>query len=311
MQISIVTPVYNAATFVTRAVESALLQPETAEILLIEDNSPDNSLEVCQALAKKYNKVKLLRHPGGVNLGAGASRNLGMQNASCDFIGFVDADNFYLPNRFSKTQEVFNSNPDCEGVYETIGNSIEDEVGLKRWIDSKRIPNKLTGLTSPVESEKLGEALITGRLGSLTLDGLVIKKAVLQKSGYMAEHLRLHQDTDFIIRVALTSKLLPADLSYPVALRGVHNHNRLSTPRSLGEEYRNKMKYWKSLLNWVKDNSDNRIKNLILDSIVSYTKSHKLINNFPSDFFPARLIWGVRLSRLILYPDVIRELVER
>jgi glycosyltransferase involved in cell wall biosynthesis len=81
MQVSVITPVYNAASFVTQAVESALQQPETAEVLIIEDGSPDNSLEVCQELAKKYEKVKLLRHPNGENRGAGASRNLGMRNA--------------------------------------------------------------------------------------------------------------------------------------------------------------------------------------------------------------------------------------
>jgi len=146
IQISVVTPVYNAAEFVTRAVESALAQPETAEVLLIEDGSPDNALAICQGLAAKYEKVKLLRHPNGENRGAGASRNLGMKNASSDYIGFVDADNFYLPGRFKKAAEVFTSDPDCEGVYETIGNYVEDDAGLIRWVNAKREPDKLTGL---------------------------------------------------------------------------------------------------------------------------------------------------------------------
>ena len=67
LQISVIIPVYNAAKYITQAVESALSQPETAEVLLIEDGSPDNSLEVCQDLEKKYSKVKLLRHPDGEN----------------------------------------------------------------------------------------------------------------------------------------------------------------------------------------------------------------------------------------------------
>ena len=104
-RVSVVTPVYNAAEFVTRAVESALAQPETGEVLLIEDNSPDNSLRVCRELAEKHEKVRVLRHPDGGNHGAGASRNLGMQNARFDYIGFVDADNFDLLNRFAKTKE--------------------------------------------------------------------------------------------------------------------------------------------------------------------------------------------------------------
>ena len=96
-RISVIIPVYNAADFVANAVQSALDQPETVEVLLIEDGAPDNSLEVCQALTEQYETVRLYRHSGGVNLGAGASRNLGMQNSTEDFIAFLDADDFWLP----------------------------------------------------------------------------------------------------------------------------------------------------------------------------------------------------------------------
>ena len=51
MLISVVIPVYKAEAYVQEAVQSALSQPETGEVLLVEDNSPDGSLEVCKALA--------------------------------------------------------------------------------------------------------------------------------------------------------------------------------------------------------------------------------------------------------------------
>ena len=68
MNISVIIPVYNAAKFVEEAVESALAQPETSEVILVEDGSPDNSFEVCRALTEKYPKVTLMQHPGGVRL---------------------------------------------------------------------------------------------------------------------------------------------------------------------------------------------------------------------------------------------------
>ena len=58
--ISVIIPVYNAAPFVGKAVESALIQPEVGEVLLIEDGSKDNSLEICKRLAEEYDKVKVL-----------------------------------------------------------------------------------------------------------------------------------------------------------------------------------------------------------------------------------------------------------
>lgn len=309
--VSVITPVYNAAEFVTRAVESALAQPETGEVLLIEDGSPDNSLEVCQQLDAKYDNVKLLRHPNGENRGAGASRNLGMKNARFDNIAFVDADNFYLPGRFTRTKEIFESTSDCEGVYETIGNSIENVAGMLRWENSKRIPCKLTGLSRPVEPERLGKTLISGELGSLTLDALVIKKSVLDKSGFMNEALRLHQDTEFIIRVALVAKLLPADLDRPVALRGVHDHNRLSAPRSKQQEYKNKMAYWMSLYHWSKENANLEIQQIVRDCIIQYSRGHKYFNNFPVKYFPTRLVWITRLLRLIQHPEIILDRIQK
>jgi len=129
----VIIPVYNAAAYLTQAVESALAQPETAEVLLIEDGSPDNALDVCEELAGKYDKVRLLRHPNGENRGAGASRNLGMRNAKFDFIAFLDADDYYLPGRFAAASKIFRLDPACEGVYEAVAMQVESADGMERW----------------------------------------------------------------------------------------------------------------------------------------------------------------------------------
>ena len=73
MQVSVIIPVYNAENFVSQAVESCLMQPETGEIILVEDASPDKSLEVYEKLESKYRKVRLFRKNDRQNVGAGAS----------------------------------------------------------------------------------------------------------------------------------------------------------------------------------------------------------------------------------------------
>ena len=80
MEVSVIIPVYNAAAYVGQAVRSALEQPETREVILIEDGSQDTSLQVCRELEGAFDSVRLLRHPDGKNLGAGASRNLGIRS---------------------------------------------------------------------------------------------------------------------------------------------------------------------------------------------------------------------------------------
>src|SRR5689334_20372935 len=114
--VSVVIPVYNAAGFIRTAVESALMQSEVKEVILVEDASPDGSLAECEKLVAEYSLLRLYRHPEGANKGAGASRNLGMEKASHEYISFLDADDYFLPDRFKETFSVFQKNPDADGV---------------------------------------------------------------------------------------------------------------------------------------------------------------------------------------------------
>lgn len=143
-RVSVIIPVYNAGPFIRQAVESALAQPETAEVVLVEDNSPDDSLAACQKLAREYPQVRLFQHPGGINRGAGPSRNLGIINSTRDFIAFLDADDFYLPGRFTVVRQVFAERPDCDGVYEAVGMHFEDEEGKTRWLESDMAGIRMT-----------------------------------------------------------------------------------------------------------------------------------------------------------------------
>jgi glycosyltransferase involved in cell wall biosynthesis len=51
MKVPVVVPAYHAAPYVRAAVDSVPQQPETGEVILVENGSPDNSLEVCQTIA--------------------------------------------------------------------------------------------------------------------------------------------------------------------------------------------------------------------------------------------------------------------
>lgn len=77
MKISVIIPVYNAEKYVRRAVESALQQEKCGEVILVEDRSPDNALEVCKKLESEYKNLILYQHEGNANKGPGPSRNLG------------------------------------------------------------------------------------------------------------------------------------------------------------------------------------------------------------------------------------------
>lgn len=249
MKVSILIPVYNAGPFIEEAVNSALAQEETAEIILAEDNSSDDSLRICRNLEEKHDKVLLVRHPDGKNHGAGATRNLSIRNASADFIAFLDADDFYLPERFKVAKELFDKHEDIDGVYEAIGVYCQDDASADKW--KSYSDGNITTLRERVPPEKLFDLLVRTQNGTVTLDGLVVRKSLFDKSGCFFEHLRLHQDTAMIIQMAQFGRLYPGRLDIPVAVRRVHRDNR-----SLSEynSYMTCYLMWETLFHWALEN---------------------------------------------------------
>ena len=81
-RVSVLIPVFNAERYLKQAVESALAQQETGEVILVEDGSIDGSLQVCYELTEKHDNVILLQHLDKKNHGAGPTRNLAIEKAS-------------------------------------------------------------------------------------------------------------------------------------------------------------------------------------------------------------------------------------
>lgn len=279
MFVSVIVPVYNAEKYVREAVESALSQPETAEVILIEDASPDRSLQVCEELCREYLKVRLLRHKDGKNHGAGASRNLGILNAKHDFIAFLDADDFFLPARFSVPKQLFETNPEIEGVYEAVGFHTENRVARPHRANQDR--PELTTMTARLPPSCLFEAQApVGDSGYCPTGGWIVKRSIFDKTGLFDEHLRLHQDTVMFVKFAAVGQMQPGRLDRPVAMRRVHGYNRISAPRSDREVFRNRIMMWGALWKWGTTNLDITRRQILLKRLVDFankpSKSNRL-----------------------------------
>ena len=91
--VSFILPVYNVGAYLHPCLDSILTQSLTDyEILLVNDGSSDNSLEICREYEAKYNFIHVLDQP---NRGVSAARNTGMRAAKGKYICFMDADDFY------------------------------------------------------------------------------------------------------------------------------------------------------------------------------------------------------------------------
>lgn len=270
MKISVVIPVYNAEKYVESAAESALQQEECGEVILVEDQSQDNALEVCRGLTKRHEKVRLYRHEDGKNRGAGISRNLGIEKARYDYVAFLDADDFYLPNRFAKAGKILSQDSSIDGVYEAVGSEFENEEARRRYFATHG--SEIATIKEPLKPEILFYYMISGKYGYMHLDGFTARKEALLRVG-MFPDLRLHQDMVFFMKLALTCRLLPGEIERPVSLRRLHLQNRITNP--LTNFRATNLLAYEYLVKWMKEkNIESNKLNLV--KTLYYRQKYKL-----------------------------------
>ncbi len=92
VDISVIVPVYNAEGYVARCIESVKNQTyENWQLILVDDGSKDNSLEICQQYASMDDRIQVIHQE---NAGAGAARNTGLAKAVGEYIVFIDSDDY-------------------------------------------------------------------------------------------------------------------------------------------------------------------------------------------------------------------------
>jgi len=98
--ITIITANYNAAQFITQTIESVLVQEYTNwEMIIIDDVSTDNSLEIIQKYILKDDRINLIQLDR--NSGPAVARNTGIKEAKGRYIAFLDSDDVWTPNKLA------------------------------------------------------------------------------------------------------------------------------------------------------------------------------------------------------------------
>lgn len=90
--ISIIVPIYNVKDYIDRCISSIVNQTyHNLEIIVIDDGSYDGSAEVCEVWGKMDKRIRVFHKENG---GLSSARNLGLEKARGEFIGFVDSDDY-------------------------------------------------------------------------------------------------------------------------------------------------------------------------------------------------------------------------
>lgn len=98
--VTIYIPTYNRVELLKRAVDSVLKQSyKNIELIIVDDCSPDNTIQFLKELAKKDSRIKYFQN--NKNSGACVSRNKAIMEAKGEFITGLDDDDYFLPNRIN------------------------------------------------------------------------------------------------------------------------------------------------------------------------------------------------------------------
>jgi glycosyltransferase involved in cell wall biosynthesis len=97
-KISVIIPVYNAANYVGRCIESVQAQTYNDwQMILVDDGSKDNSWGVCQKYADMDKRIHVIHQE---NQGPGIARNTGIAKAYGDYVVFIDSDDYIEKDYF-------------------------------------------------------------------------------------------------------------------------------------------------------------------------------------------------------------------
>jgi len=126
--VSVIIPCYNAVHWVKQSIQSALDQTYSPiEIIVIDDGSGDHSLDVIKTFGDK------ITWETGPNRGANAARNRGIALAKGEYIQFLDADDYLLPEKIERQMRVMQAK-NADVIYEDWQRMEESADGQRRWI---------------------------------------------------------------------------------------------------------------------------------------------------------------------------------
>ena len=160
--VSVITPSYNCSSYIEKTILSVLNQTyKNWEMLITDDCSQDNSVDIIKKYAEKDARIKLFQL--AVNSGAGVARNKSIEHAQGKYIAFLDSDDMWTPDKLEK-QIAFMEDKQCALSYTSYMTIDENDklIGLvlapncHTFAQNKR-DDKVGFSTAIYNQEKLGK----------------------------------------------------------------------------------------------------------------------------------------------------------
>ena len=187
--ISIIIPVFNVEEYLPRCLDSLIsgIDPLMKEIILIDDGSTDRSGLICDQYAKQHANVVVFHK---VNGGVSSARNLGLDNASGDYVAFIDADDYVDEGFHEKLM-------DCAlpGDFDLV---VGDYTRIYPDGTSKKYRSRFLREVS-LDRDKAVKAFLSGNRVGINLFDKLFKRSVIGNLRF-DENIRIGEDLLFIFK---------------------------------------------------------------------------------------------------------------
>ena len=187
--VTVIVPVYNVEKYLKRCIDSIINQTfPWLEILCVNDGSKDKSLEILESYAKKDSRIKILTKSNG---GLSSARNYGLKNSTCEYVNFIDSDDFIELDTIEKAIAKMSGSIDivCWGA------KLVDEGVGKNNINFSR--GSLYHKIKIIGQKKVSDDVILN--STYTVWNKLFKTSILKKFDINFAEGRLFEDNDFTI----------------------------------------------------------------------------------------------------------------
>ena len=192
--VSVIITAHNAAATITDAIRSALAEPETAEVIVVDDASGDDTVVVAKAAGE--GDARLLVITCDVNGGPAAARNRALAVAKGHFVAVLDADDFLMPGRFTKLLAIPDADMMADNILFIAESASPGDLPPVPKITSAVIDIDLAGFVRANHSVRGRNRQEWGFLKP------VIRRSFLQDNGlHYDDVLRLGEDYDLYVRM--------------------------------------------------------------------------------------------------------------
>ncbi len=266
MKISVVIPVFNAEARIKRALLSVLEQKEVDDIILVDDGSSDNSFPIIQELSETENRIKIHTHKNRMNKGPAATRNLGIHMAKNEYVAFLDADDYYLSNRFKESVTILTADASLDGVYCKCG-------VVREWTEGNAIQSKIEeniiGFNQKVPPKDLFFSFSPiGDKGRFNTNSLLVRKSKLLEAKCYDENLRIGEDVMLYLKLCIIGRL--AGVNKVLCYRTKHGGNLTAQAQENYNEYLYEL--FRQLVFWSHPDKKPKHQLAFLNQLIHFTE---------------------------------------